>query len=244
MKMETIKEKVLQIASKIFNVDKSVLTEETNLHTLSILSLFLIDHNNYGKNKNLVVSKEGIKSNITQQLETIKEMLGKEDRRVRLDISELFEGNEVVFYHDKLRSDIQYDFTLRTRLFIDDIQNTFEVELLGQNYGRYLTLGDILHSLEKSLENKNTEYRINKEVTRLLEVLSQDDSEQLKDTCKKLNLHEISQMLRPSDEERRKEIEFMQLIRDIFSKDYGENPDGDIVFQIYEAIKWNSKWYV
>lgn len=154
--METIREDFFLETEAFTGVDRSLLTEETNLSTLSILSLFLINDYNYAKHKNLIVSKEGIKMDMTQQLDTIKVMLGKVDRSIRLDISQLFEGNEVVFYHDKLKSDAHYNFTRWTLDLIEDIEIAFEIESIydkKNGYDKFLTLGDVLSSLENSLKS-------------------------------------------------------------------------------------------
>lgn len=151
--METIREDFFQETSAFTAVDKSALTEETNLFSLSVLSLFLINDEDYEKHKNLV-SIDGIKTDLIEQLDTVKVMLGKEDRSIRLNISHLFVGDEVIFYHDGLRRDCQYNFTQWAFDLIQNIEITFEVELLKNYNDRFNTLGDILYSLEKSLEEK------------------------------------------------------------------------------------------
>lgn len=267
--MDTIREDFYHVTAEFHNVDRSVLTEETNLDTLSILSIYL-NEKSENERQDLVVSKEGIKTDFTQEIESIMEMYeghgvdlkfnikdviyrepGKEDKRLNmenipvcLDISDLFAENKSEYgewYDDELHfrwnssgllDGRGYHFGFRTRIFIDDIQDTFEVELLEQDYNRFKTLGDVLNSLEKSLEKK----RISEEESRLLGLLNQNHWEQLKNSCKKLNLHKIPQKTMPSEEQRIKEIEFMQIIRDIFFNDYGEKLDEGVVFQIYKEL--------
>lgn len=189
--METIREDFFHVTAEFHDVDRSVLTEETNLDTLSILSIYLSEKSQ-NERQALVVSKEGIKTDFTQEIESIMEMYeahgedlkvnikdiifrepGKEYKRgknesifVAFFIDDLFvEGHcdDGEWYNDELHfrwnssgllDGRGYHFGFRTRIFIDDIQDTFEVELLEQDYNRFKTLGDVLHSLEKSLERK------------------------------------------------------------------------------------------
>lgn len=189
--METIREDFFLETEAFTGVDRSLLTEETNLDTLSIVSLYLSEKSQ-NERQALVVSKEGITTDFTQELESIMAMYeghgvdlkfnikdiiyrepGNEDKRLNmenipvcLDISDLFAENKSEYgewYDDELHfrwnssgllDGRGYHFGFRTRIFIDDIQDTFEVELLEQDYNRFKTLGDVLHSLEKSLERK------------------------------------------------------------------------------------------
>ena len=189
--MDTIREDFYHVTAEFHKVDRSALTEETNLDTLSILSIYL-NEKSENERQDLVVSKEGIKTDFTQVIESVMEMYegyyedkranikdiiyrepGKEDKRlnmenipVHLDISDLFMKNKSEYgewYDDELHfrwsslgllEGRDYNFGFRTRFYIDDIQDTFEVELLEQDYNRFKTLGDVLHSLEKSIERK------------------------------------------------------------------------------------------
>lgn len=188
--METIREDFFHVTAEFHDVDRSVLTEETNLDTLSILSIYL-NEKSENERQDLVVSKEGIKTDFTQEIESIMEMYeahgedlkvnikdiiyrepGKEDKRlnmenisVHLDISDLFVKDKSEYgewYDDELHfrwnslgllEGRDYNFGFRTRFYIDDIQDTFEVELLEQDYNRFKTLGDVLNSLENSLKS-------------------------------------------------------------------------------------------
>lgn len=138
--METIKEKVLQIASKIFNVDKSVLTEETNIDTLSILSVFL-SKKSQNERQGLIVSKEGLKSDILEVNKRFK------DRKSELDISTLFLGSDTIKYHDELGSDGFYEFQLIPVLFILELEDTLETEIKDEDAGRFETIGDVIMSI-------------------------------------------------------------------------------------------------
>lgn len=138
--METIKDKVLQIASKIFNVDKSVLTEETNIDTLSILSVFL-SKKSQNERQGLIVSKEGLKSDV---LEVSRKSKG---RKLELDISTLFVGSNTIKYHDELGSDGFCEFQLIPVLFILELEDTLETEIKDEDAGRFETIGDVIMSI-------------------------------------------------------------------------------------------------
>ena len=140
--METIKDKVLQIASKIFSVDKSTLTEETNLQTLSILSVFL-SRNSQNERQSLIVSKEGLKMDIL-------EVNGKyKGRKLELDISALFVGSDTIEYYDKFGSDGFCEYHFIPVLFVMELEDTLNIDIKDEEAGRFETLGDVI-SLIKS----------------------------------------------------------------------------------------------
>ena len=145
--METTKDKVLQIASEIFGVDKSVLTEETNINTLSILCRFLIK-TSQNERQGLIVSKDGLDSDIL-------EVNGKyKDRKLELDISTLFVGSDTVEYFDEKGRDGFWEYQIIPVPFIMEIENKFEIDVKDEEAGKFETLGDVIHSIEKSLERK------------------------------------------------------------------------------------------
>lgn len=139
--METVKDKVLQIASEIFYVDKSALTEETNLQTLSVLRVFL-GQKSHNEPQDLIVSKEGLKVDI---LEVNRKSKG---RKLELDISTLFVGCNTIKYHDELGSDGFCEFHLIPVLFVLELESTLKVEIKDEEAGRFETLGDVIISIK------------------------------------------------------------------------------------------------
>ena len=138
--METIKDKVLQIASEIFYVDKSALTEETNLRTLSILRVFLSEKSQ-NERQGLIVSKEALKSDV---LEVSRKSKG---RKLELDISTLFVGSDTIKHHDNLGGDGFFEFHLVPVLFVLELESTLKVEIKDEEAGRFETLGDVIISI-------------------------------------------------------------------------------------------------
>lgn len=142
--MEAIKEKVLQIASKIFDVDTSVLTEETNINTLSILSVFL-SKKSQNERQGIIISEEGLKSDIL-------EVNGKyKNRKLELDISTLFVDSDTVKYNDKLGRDGFCEYHFIPVLFVMELEDILDIDIKDQEAGRFETLGDVI-SLIKSRE--------------------------------------------------------------------------------------------
>ena len=139
--METLKDRVLQLASKVFNVDKSVLTEETNIDTLSILSVFL-SKKSQNERQGLIVSKEGLKLDIL-------EVSGKyKGRKLELDVSALFVGSDTIEYFDKFGSDGFCEYHFIPVLFVMELEDAIEIEIKDEEAGRFETLGDIINLLE------------------------------------------------------------------------------------------------
>ena len=139
--METLKDRVLQLASKVFNVDKSVLTEETNIDTLSILSVFL-SKKSQNERQGLIVSKEGLKLDIL-------EVSGKyKGRKLELDISALFVGSDTIEYFDKFGSDGFCEYHFIPVLFVMELEDAIEIEIKDEEAGRFETLGEIINLLE------------------------------------------------------------------------------------------------
>lgn len=140
--METIKEKVLQLASKIFDVDTSVLTEETNINTLSILSVFL-SKKSQNKRQGIIISKEGLKSDIL-------EVNGKyKNRKLELDISTLFVDSDTVNYFDSRGRDGFWEYQIIPVLFVMELEDILDLDINDEEAGKFETLGDVI-SLIKS----------------------------------------------------------------------------------------------
>ena len=140
--METIKDKVLQIASKIFDVDKSALTEETNINTLSILSVFL-SKKSQNERQVLIVSKEGLRSDILEGNGKYK------NRKLELDISTLFVGSDTINYFDRRGRDGFWEYQIVPVLFVMELEDILDLDIKDEDAGKFETLGDVI-SLIKS----------------------------------------------------------------------------------------------
>ena len=139
--METIKDKVLQIASEVFCVEKSVLTEDTNINTLSVLSAFLSEKSQ-NERQGLIVSKDGLESDIL-------EVNGKyKDRKLELDISTLFVGSNIVKYFDVKGRDGFWEYQIIPVPFVMEIEDTLEIDIKDDEADRFETLGDVISLIE------------------------------------------------------------------------------------------------
>lgn len=142
--MEIVKEKVLQTASKIFDVDKSVLTEETNINTLSILSVFL-SKKSQNERQGVIISKEGLRSDILQVNGECK------NRKLELDISTLFVGSDTIKYSDRRGRDGFWEYQIIPVLYVMELEDILDIDIKDEEAGRFETLGDVI-SLIKSRE--------------------------------------------------------------------------------------------
>jgi len=140
-----IKDELINLLSEVLTVDKQYIFEEANLSLLCILSNYLcsLDDN---KKKKIKIKKEQLKKNTLEG--------HQKDKHVFADISFLFESieNKNVIYEEKVGRDPFYIYQLLEVLLILEIESKFDIQILDEDWGNILTVGQALNSVEESIK--------------------------------------------------------------------------------------------
>ncbi len=141
-----VRDKLINLLSEILSIDKIFIFEDTNLRLLCVLSCYLEGLNDVDIKK-VKINVDGLKKNGLQNTKY-------KSRFAFTDISFLFKSkeNKRVIYKDLRGRDGFYNFEILEVLLILEIESKFDIQILDEDWGNILTVGQALNSVEESIK--------------------------------------------------------------------------------------------
>jgi acyl carrier protein len=139
-----LRDKLINLISNILSIDKTLISEDSNLETLYVLSNYL-----GGLPE---VEKKTVKINSESLKRTIPENIEYKGGSVYIDISSLFESdsNNKVIYKDNIGRDGFYLFQILQVLLILEIENKFDIQIPDAQAGNLATVGQAISYIKNS----------------------------------------------------------------------------------------------
>jgi acyl carrier protein len=140
-----IRDKLINLISNEFSIDKTVICEESNLNKLFLLSDYLEELGQYDENRKLTVKKEGLINN------TFPETEDKDDK-VLIDITPFFQNtnNKSIIHKDWRGHDSFFKFQLGRILLVLLIEKKFNIQISDDDADNFETVGQIISCIENT----------------------------------------------------------------------------------------------
>jgi acyl carrier protein len=139
-----LRDKLINLISNILSINKTLISEDSNLETLYILSNYLEGLTEVEK-KNVKINRESLKRTIPENIEY-------KGGSVYMDISSLFESdsNNKVIYKDNKGRDSFYNFQILEVLLILEIENKFDIQIPDHLAENITTVGQVISYIKNS----------------------------------------------------------------------------------------------
>ncbi len=139
-----LRDKLINLISNILSIDKTLISEDSNLETLYVLSNYLGGLPEVEK-KTVKINRESLKRTIPENIEY-------KGGSVYIDISSLFESdsNNKVIYKDNIGRDGFYLFQILQVLLILEIENKFDIQIPDAQAGNLATVGQAISYIKNS----------------------------------------------------------------------------------------------